>query len=82
MHSLVWFTFLFGAMALPAHACPVCGFGRDGTTSMYLLTAAFMSLVPLLMAGAVVLTLPVLIMFIVAQRYFFQEERGRGFLGR
>ena len=37
---------------------------------------------PLLMAGAVVLTLPVLIMFIVAQRYFFQEERGRGFLGR
>lgn len=37
---------------------------------------------PLLMAGAVVLTLPVLLMFIVAQRYFFQEERGRGFLGR
>jgi multiple sugar transport system permease protein len=37
---------------------------------------------PLLMAGAVVLTLPVLIMFVVAQRYFFQEERGRGFLGR
>ena len=37
---------------------------------------------PLLMAGAVVLTLPVLLMFIIAQRYFFQEERGRGFLGR
>jgi multiple sugar transport system permease protein len=37
---------------------------------------------PLLMAGAVVLTVPVLVMFIVAQRYFFQEERGRGWLGR
>jgi multiple sugar transport system permease protein len=37
---------------------------------------------PLLMAGAVILTLPVLLTFIVAQRFFFQEERGRGWLGR
>jgi ribose/xylose/arabinose/galactoside ABC-type transport system permease subunit len=53
MNSMVWFTSLSAAMVAPAYACPVCGFGRDGTTSMYLLTAAFMSLVPLLMAGAI-----------------------------
>lgn len=35
---------------------------------------------PLLMAGSVILTLPVLLIFIVAQRYFFQEERQRGWI--
>lgn len=37
---------------------------------------------PLLMAGSVLLTLPVLVVFVLAQRYFFQEERQRGWLGR
>jgi multiple sugar transport system permease protein len=37
---------------------------------------------PLLMAGAVMVTLPVIIMFIAAQRYFLQETRGAGWLGR
>ncbi|HEX9990112.1 MAG TPA: carbohydrate ABC transporter permease [Chloroflexia bacterium] len=36
---------------------------------------------PLFMSGSVVLTLPVLITFIIAQRHFFHEERGRGWLG-
>ena len=44
-------------LASEAYACPVCGFGRDGTTSAYLMTAALMSLVPLTMAGAFVLYL-------------------------
>jgi ABC-type glycerol-3-phosphate transport system permease component len=34
------------------------------------------------MSGAVVLTLPVLITFLIAQRYFFHEERGHGWVGR
>lgn len=37
---------------------------------------------PLLMAGAVVITVPVVIMFMFAQRYFLQESRGAGWLGR
>ena len=37
---------------------------------------------PLLMAGAVFITVPVIIMFILAQRYFFQDTRGAGWLGR
>lgn len=37
---------------------------------------------PLLMAGSVLLTLPVLLVFIFAQRYFFQEERLRGWIGQ
>jgi multiple sugar transport system permease protein len=37
---------------------------------------------PLLMAGGVLLTVPVLLTFVIAQRFFFQEERGRGWLGR
>jgi multiple sugar transport system permease protein len=37
---------------------------------------------PLLMAGAVLITIPVLVMFVVAQRYFLQETRGAGWLGR
>src|SRR5918992_629152 len=31
---------------------------------------------PLLMAGSVVLTLPMLVLFVLAQRYFLQEHRG------
>lgn len=37
---------------------------------------------PLLIAGAVVITLPVIVMFMFAQRYFLQESRGAGWLGR
>ncbi|MDQ5867470.1 MAG: carbohydrate ABC transporter permease [Chloroflexota bacterium] len=37
---------------------------------------------PLLMAGAVVITVPVIIMFMSAQRFFLQETRGAGWLGR
>jgi multiple sugar transport system permease protein len=37
---------------------------------------------PLMMAGAVVLTLPMLILFIAAQRFFFQEDRTQGWWGR
>jgi multiple sugar transport system permease protein len=37
---------------------------------------------PLLMAGSVVLTLPMLVLFIVAQRYFLHEHRGTAWLGR
>ena len=50
----LWLTVFMGLVALvsEAYACPVCGFGRDGTTSAYLMTAALMSLVPLTMAGA------------------------------
>ncbi len=32
-------------------ACPVCGVGRDGTASVYLMTAVLMSIVPLVMFG-------------------------------
>ncbi|HEX8599392.1 MAG TPA: carbohydrate ABC transporter permease [Chloroflexia bacterium] len=37
---------------------------------------------PLLIAGAVVITVPVIIMFMFAQRFFLQETRGAGWLGR
>jgi multiple sugar transport system permease protein len=37
---------------------------------------------PVLLAGAVVATVPVLIAFAVAQRYFLHEDRGAGWLGR
>jgi len=37
---------------------------------------------PLLMAGAVLVTAPVVLVFLLAQRYFLQEFRGQGFLGR
>lgn len=37
---------------------------------------------PLLLAGAVVATLPVLAAFLVAQRFFLHEHRGAGWLGR
>lgn len=39
------------------------------------------TLFPLLMAGAVVITLPVVLIFLFAQRYFLQETRGAGWLG-
>jgi multiple sugar transport system permease protein len=37
---------------------------------------------PLLMAGSVMITLPVIIMFLIAQKFFLQESRGSGWLGR
>jgi multiple sugar transport system permease protein len=37
---------------------------------------------PLLLAGSVAATLPVIVAFLVAQRYFLQEFRGTGWLGR
>jgi multiple sugar transport system permease protein len=37
---------------------------------------------PLLMAGAVLITVPVIIMFVSAQRHFLQENRSAGWLGR
>lgn len=37
---------------------------------------------PMLLAGAVVATLPVVVAFAVAQRYFLHEDRGAGWLGR
>jgi multiple sugar transport system permease protein len=37
---------------------------------------------PLLMAGAVLITVPVIAVFLLAQRYFLQDMRGAGWLGR
>lgn len=37
---------------------------------------------PVLLAGAVVATVPVIIAFAIAQRYFLHEDRGAGWLGR
>jgi multiple sugar transport system permease protein len=37
---------------------------------------------PVLLAGAVVATAPVVVAFAVAQRYFLHEDRGTGWLGR
>jgi multiple sugar transport system permease protein len=37
---------------------------------------------PLLLAGAVVATAPVVAVFLVAQRFFLHEYRGAGWLGR
>jgi multiple sugar transport system permease protein len=37
---------------------------------------------PLLLAGAVAATAPVVVAFLVAQRYFLHEDRGAGWLGR
>ena len=56
-HPLVsasWLVLMAMSTASQAYACPVCGFGRGGTTSAYLITAVLMSLVPLMMAGAIV----------------------------
>jgi len=37
---------------------------------------------PVLLAGAVVATAPVVLAFVLAQRYFLHEDRGAGWLGR
>jgi multiple sugar transport system permease protein len=37
---------------------------------------------PLLLAGAVTATAPVILAFLYVQRFFLQEHRGRGWLGR
>lgn len=37
---------------------------------------------PLLMAGSVLITLPVVIMFMFAQRWFLEDARGAGWIGR
>jgi multiple sugar transport system permease protein len=37
---------------------------------------------PVLLAGAVVATAPVIVAFAIAQRYFLHEDRGAGWLGR
>jgi multiple sugar transport system permease protein len=37
---------------------------------------------PLLLAGAVTATAPVIAVFLVAQRWFLHEHRGAGWLGR
>jgi multiple sugar transport system permease protein len=37
---------------------------------------------PLLLAGAVTATAPVVLAFLYVQRFFLQEYRGRGWLGR
>jgi len=34
-----------------AHACPVCGFGQDGSQQAYLLTTGIMTFVPLILFG-------------------------------
>ena len=36
----------------------------------------------MLLAGAVVATAPVVLAFVIAQRYFLHEDRGAGWLGR
>jgi hypothetical protein len=52
--SPVWLFLITLLTTSQAYTCPVCGVGRDGTTSAYLMTAALMSLVPLVMAGVIV----------------------------
>lgn len=37
---------------------------------------------PVLLAGSVIVTLPVVVVFLIAQRFFLQPERGLGWLGR
>lgn len=37
---------------------------------------------PLLMAGAVMITVPVILMFMLAQKFFLQDARGAGWMGR
>jgi multiple sugar transport system permease protein len=37
---------------------------------------------PLLMAGSVLITVPVVIMFMFAQRWFLEDARGAGWIGR
>jgi hypothetical protein len=51
IHGLTWLTF---GLASPTLACPVCGFGQDGTASAYLMTAVVMSSLPLIMVGGMI----------------------------
>jgi hypothetical protein len=48
----LWLVPIILGIACQVSACPVCGVGRDGTASVYLMTAVLMSAVPLVMAGA------------------------------
>lgn len=48
-----WVVPLFLGIASQVAACPVCGVGRDGTASVYLMTAILMCTVPLMMVGAI-----------------------------
>ena len=49
----LWLVPIILGLACRVSACPVCGVGRDGTASVYLMTAVLMSGVPLVMFGAV-----------------------------
>ena len=51
--SAFWLGLTAMSLTAPAYACPVCGLGRDGTSSAYLVTAVLMSLAPLTMFGAI-----------------------------
>ena len=48
-----WLVPIILGIASPGSACPVCGVGRDGTASVYLITAVLMCIVPLMMFGGV-----------------------------
>ena len=65
---------------------PLLYLNRDDLYTLPLGLRALRQLHPsrwsLLMAGATAATLPVLGLFLVAQRYFLQEHRGGGWLGR
>jgi hypothetical protein len=47
----LWLVPIILGIACRVSACPVCGVGRDGTASVYLMTAVLMSTVPLVMGG-------------------------------
>jgi hypothetical protein len=47
-----WLVPLILGMASQVSACPLCGVGRDGTASVYLMTAVLMCIVPFVMLGA------------------------------
>jgi hypothetical protein len=47
-----WLVPIILSIASQVSACPVCGVGRDGTASVYLMTAVLMCTVPLMMFGA------------------------------
>jgi hypothetical protein len=47
-----WLVPIILGMTSEVLACPVCGVGRDGTASVYLMTAVLMCIVPLVMFGA------------------------------
>jgi hypothetical protein len=47
-----WLVPIILGMASQVFVCPVCGVGRDGTASVYLMTAVLMCIAPLVMLGA------------------------------